>query len=502
MFKKMGLYGRLATGFGSILLALAVVGGLSYMRLNSLAGSVYDLASVHLKLTEAISTVDVAVTGQELSVTQYAFHKEKEFLEGYHELDKEVDKALSEIVELIKTDEELVEMGWLQAAKEIEEQHDALFLPACDKMIEAIEAGQSYEVIDPLADKISEASAIFMGNIDAFLETNEKESQHVASETEALALSTEIIVGSLSTIACIVGAFFAFFIARSIAVPIKKMVTDLTTGAESVASASLHISSSSEELASVASEGAATVEELASSTEEVTSQVQETSQLANGAEGLMNENIRKSANSLKALVETTRKVKDIEDDSAQMVTIIKEIHQVAFQTNLLALNAAVEAARAGEHGQGFAVVAEEVRNLAGRASQAAENTQTILARTAERVGETSEAIVVINDNFESIVESATLIGEKIFAITKASKEQATAISQIAKGNNEISNTTQIIAASSEESASSSAELLSQSESMQLLAVELGALIDGGGQSEDLSAKSPATEPEGSLLTLT
>lgn len=174
----------------------------------------------------------------------------------------------------------------------------------------------------------------------------------------------------------------------------------------------------------------ATVEHTATSMEKIAARSQETSNLTEGAEKMMQENTRLSTESLKAVVRITEIMSQIETDSSEMRKIIKVIHEIASQTNLLALNAAVEAARAGEQGKGFAVVAGEVRNLAGRAREAAQQTEVLLDRTAQRVTMTSTAVREINTTFENIVETAKIMGERMSAIHDASTKQADEIHQV------------------------------------------------------------------------
>ena len=181
----------------------------------------------------------------------------------------------------------------------------------------------------------------------------------------------------------------------------------------------------------------------------------------NKAIEIMRQNIEKSGESLRSLVQMIQAMQKIEADGAEMVKIIKTVDEIAFQTNLLALNAAVEAARAGEAGRGFAVVAEEVRRLAQKVSEAAHTTAALLEGNVKGVKNANAGLKGVNQNFESIVETATLMGEKIDSITKAIHDVAARISEISKAAGDLDKVVQDNAASAEEAASASEQMSAQ-----------------------------------------
>ena len=294
------------------------------------------------------------------------------------------------------------------------------------------------------------------------------------------------LISVISIFIALGGLLLSFFMSRSITKPINRIIVDLNEGADQVASASEQVSQASQSLAEGSSEQAASLEETVSALEEIATVSKHTAELTLGAEQLMNENIKKSGQSLKSLIELTQKMDQIEADGGRIGQIIKTIDEIAFQTNLLALNAAVEAARAGEAGTGFAVVADEVRNLAIRATDAAKNTQELLDGTIQRVSQSASAIKEVNSEFEGIIESATAIGEKTFAITTASSEQSKSIEQVGSAAGQLEQITQQNAANSEESASAAEELSAQAETMQEVIHGLLALVEGRAGSKILT----------------
>ena len=289
---------------------------------------------------------------------------------------------------------------------------------------------------------------------------------------------SQLSVISLSAVIIILGILLAFFIVRKITGILKRITNGIQNGSVQVGTAASQISSASQMLAQSASEQAASVEESSAAIQQIIGHSKQTSEMTQGTSQLMNENIQKSGQSLRNIVEITRKINKIESDSDEIGQIIKNIDQIAFQTNLLALNAAVEAARAGEAGAGFAVVADEVGNLAKRSTQAAKGTQELLDATILRVKEISSAIKEMNINFEGIVESATIIGEKNDSITTATIELTKGVDQISTGADEMDAVTQQMASNSEESAAASEELSVQAEGLGEMAMELTRLVYG------------------------
>ena len=236
-------------------------------------------------------------------------------------------------------------------------------------------------------------------------------------------------------------------------------------------------------MAEGASSQAASIEETSSAMEEMASMTRKNAENAHQANTLMKEanQVVQSANgSMEQLIQSMAGISKASEDTSK---IIKTIDEIAFQTNLLALNAAVEAARAGEAGAGFAVVADEVRNLAIRSAEAAKSTESLIQETMVKVTDGSNLVGNTNEEFVKVAKRAEMVGNLVFEISEASKEQTSGIEQVNISIAEVDKVIQQTAANAEESAAAAEEMTAQAEHLRSYVEELIALVTGRHQND-------------------
>jgi len=343
-------------------------------------------------------------------------------------------------------------------------------------------------------------------------------------------------VTTISFFVILSGLVMAFFILRFLGKAIDQVIANLTDNSNQVTSAAQQIASSSEELSQAATEQAASLEQTAASIEEMNSMVQKnaenakrTSELAISSNQSAErgktvvqdmikaiDDISISNNTIMEQVDhSNQKISDIVKVIAEIGEKTKVINDIVFQTKLLSFNASVEAARAGEHGQGFAVVAEEVGNLAEMSGNAAKEISSMLDESIKKV----EGIVhETKTNVGSIVQDGKLkveVGSKVARqcgsvldeivgnvvsvtemaneISTACQEQAQGVQEITKAMSQLDQVTQTNAATSEEAASAAEELSAQSDSLRAVVEVLVKTIRGDKEQKTQSESTGTNE---------
>ena len=191
--------------------------------------------------------------------------------------------------------------------------------------------------------------------------------------------------------------------------------------------------------------------------------------------------------------DTAKVIQKLEERSKEIGQIIEVITGISDQTNLLALNAAIEAARAGEHGKGFAVVADEVKNLAEQSKESADKIANLIQQiqhdtthavemmgkgTAD-VAEGISVVQVTGEGFKRIQQSIDQVTSQIQEISAVSEEMSASVEQVhasvdqvAQIVKEASTNTENIAAASEEQLASMEEITASSNSLSKMAEDL------------------------------
>ena len=233
---------------------------------------------------------------------------------------------------------------------------------------------------------------------------------------------------------------------------LRGVVGDALAAADNVSSGSQELSSSSEQMSQGATEQAAAAEQASASMEEMAANIKQNADNAAQTEKIS----RQSSKDAEASGEAVNRAVDAMRTIADKIGIVQEI---ARQTDLLALNAAVEAARAGEHGKGFAVVASEVRKLA-------ERSQTAAAEIGAVSGDTVKAAQEAGEMLQRLVPDIRKTAELVSEISAACREQDVGASQINEAIQQLDKVIQQNAGAAEEMSATSEELAAQAEELQ------------------------------------
>ena len=343
-----------------------------------------------------------------------------------------------------------------------------------------------YQERETLRHRLNGISSQVISQSEAVVSLSERQAKE--AQAKAGNYNKGLVLGVIALIAAL-----GIILYRSITLPVKKVVENLSTGSQQLSHTAEEIAATSHQLAESSNAQADSIQQTSGSMEEIAAMTQQNSDNALQANSLVADTFRVVKEANEAMTTLTGAMEGISGASNETGKIIKTIDEIAFQTNLLALNAAVEAARAGEAGAGFAVVANEVRSLAMRATEAAKNTADLIEDTVTRVKEGSDLVNRTASAFSLVEESSVKVKELVAEIAAASQEQTQGVELINRSIIEMDTMVQQNAATAAESSSTSEQLGDQAEKMKLVVGDLVSLVGGAD-----NGAGPAV-PQQSLL---
>jgi methyl-accepting chemotaxis protein len=254
---------------------------------------------------------------------------------------------------------------------------------------------------------------------------------------------------------------------------INTAITNLDEGLKQVAEHSSEVADGSNQIycssqmfAAGASEQTETLNSVAGQLDEMTRAIHQNVACAQHGRDLADTARLSSDKGIESMQQMSKAIDRIKASSDATAKIVKTIDAIAFQTNLLALNAAVEAARAGESGRGFAIVAEEVRNLAKRSAEAARNTAAMIEESVKNTESGVEINQRVMNDLGEITSQVNLVSSVMVEIAASSEHQQKSVENVMNAVSQLTKMTQQYVSNSSQSAIAAEALSGQADAMQ------------------------------------
>jgi methyl-accepting chemotaxis protein len=239
---------------------------------------------------------------------------------------------------------------------------------------------------------------------------------------------------------------------------LRDVIYSVVESANAIHRSASEVNDAAADLSERTARQAATLEETAAALQRTNSGIQASSTLAqetNSEVALARQNVTRNRELVETAVDA---MGQIQASFGEVANITALIQNIAFQTNILALNAGVEATRAGEAGKGFIVVANEVRALAQRSSEAVTAIQELMTKSASSITEGSQRVVSSGNALKEMIEIIDRVSDRVEKLAASSKVQADHLNEVNAAVSELEHDTQQNAAMAEQSSAAS-ELL-------------------------------------------
>ncbi|KQP20033.1 methyl-accepting chemotaxis protein [Pseudorhodoferax sp. Leaf267] len=505
--RSLRIGARLNLAFGVVLLILAASAAVGVWRLSALSGLTHQLGTIdNEKMQVAVrwrQTIDLNWVRTQAALLDSDVRRIPQWQADMDKTSETTAASRKRLHELIQTD---IGKGLLA---DIDARREAYRAPRA-AILKRRMGGE--DVTAELERTLKPLAAAYSDSIVKLEERQQSLYAQSLQSAEDGAAQGQTVLIACGVVAVLLGALFAWLISRSITRPLAQagdvarriadgdltqamqvegrdeaadliaalrdmqqqlasVVARVRHNADGVATASSEIAQGNNDLSGRTEEQASALEETAASMEQLSSTVQQNADNARQAKNLALNASSVAVQGGEVVARVVGTMKEINESSGKIASIIGTIDSIAFQTNILALNAAVEAARAGDQGRGFAVVATEVRSLARRSADAAREIKALIGASVERVQQGTHLVGEAGSTMGEVVQAIQRVSDLVGEISAASSEQSAGVSQVGEAIAQMDQATQQNAALVEESAAAADSLRSQAEQLvQAMAV--------------------------------